>query len=106
MPLDFAGMPPLLVTILAKTGLPGVAITLTFGQLVSQIYVEQYTIAFLNLYGCEFIIRLSLFVEYIGVCNFSWLLYNLQAALFWRRSTDVVYDGGRGGMEEIYGCSV
>lgn len=70
-------MPAIMVIILVRTGLPGVAITLTFGQLISQIYVEQYTLEFLNCYGCEFVIRLSLFTEWTGVCNFSWLLYHL-----------------------------
>ena len=32
MPTDFAGLPPLLLTILIKTGLPGIALVLTFGQ--------------------------------------------------------------------------
>jgi hypothetical protein len=36
---------------------------------------------FLNLYGCEFVVRLSLAVEYIGVCNFSWLLYHMSSFL-------------------------
>lgn len=53
----------------------GVALTLTIGQLISQIFVEEFTIQFLNLYGCEFCIRLSLGAEYIGICHFSWLLY-------------------------------
>lgn len=49
--------------------------TLTVGQLISQIFVEEFTLQFLNLYGCEFVIRLCLGAEWIGVCNFSWLLY-------------------------------
>jgi len=81
MPSTFAGLPPLLVLVLSQTGLPGVAIVLTYGQLVSQIYVEEFTLEFLNLPGCEFIIRLSLFTEYIGVCNFSWLLYEIGTRL-------------------------
>ena len=51
--------------------------TLTFGQLISQIFVEEFTIQFLNMYGCEFCIRLALGAEYIGICHFSWLLYFL-----------------------------
>jgi len=77
IPPDFAGMPPLMVLVLIQTGLPGVALTLTVGQLISQIYVEEFTMQFLNLPGCEFCIRLSLYTEYIGVCNTSWLLYHL-----------------------------
>lgn len=81
IPSDFLGMPPIIVTLLTKTGLPGVSLVLTIGQLVSQIYVEEYTIEFLNLYGCEFVIRLSLFTEWIGVCNFSWFLYHMSSFL-------------------------
>ena len=85
LPSNFAGMPSIVTVILVKTGLPGVALTLTFGQLISQIYVEEYTVPFLNLYGCEFIIRLSLAVEWLGVCHFSWLLYHIAAFLFFNR---------------------
>ena len=49
---------------------------LTFGQLVSQIYVEEYTLQFLNLYGCEFVVRLALAAEWVGICHFSWLLFH------------------------------
>lgn len=59
----------------------GVALTLTIGQLISQIFVEEFTIQFLNLYGCEFCIRLSLGAEYIGICHFSWLLYFMVSRL-------------------------
>jgi hypothetical protein len=48
-------------------------------QLVSQIFVEEYTVQFLNFYGCEFCIRLALFAEYIGICHFSWLLYHVTS---------------------------
>lgn len=74
IPKHFAGMPEVMVLILVQTGLPGIALTLTFGQLVSQLFVEEFTIQFLNMYGCEFVVRLSLAAEYIGICHFSWLL--------------------------------
>lgn len=35
----------------------------------------------MNLYGCEFVIRLSLGAEWIGICNFSWLLYGTVSYL-------------------------
>jgi hypothetical protein len=82
IPSDFGGLPPLLVTIIFQTGLPGIAITLTYGQLVSQIYVEAFTLQFLNMYGTEFCVRLSLAAEWIGVCNFSWLLFHIVGRLF------------------------
>ncbi|RYH15059.1 hypothetical protein EON65_32445 [archaeon] len=59
--------------------LPGVFIILTVGQLISQIFVEEFTLQFMNLPGCEFVIRLSLGAEYIGICNFSWLLFGLTS---------------------------
>jgi len=85
IPKNFAGMPSILVAILVQTGLPGVALTLTFGQLIGQIYVEEFTLPFLNLYGCNFVIRLALGAEYIGVCNFSWLLYFTTSRTVCRR---------------------
>ena len=75
-------MPSVLVLLLVKTGLPGVALTLTIGQLISQIFVEEFTLQFLNFYGCEFVIRLSLGAEWIGICNFSWLLYGTASRVF------------------------
>jgi hypothetical protein len=53
-------MPPVLVTVLFQIGIPGVALVLTFGQLVSQIFVEEFTLQFLNLYGNEFVVRIAL----------------------------------------------
>lgn len=39
--------------------------------------MEEFTLQFLNFIGCEFVIRLSMFAEFVGVCNFSWLLYDI-----------------------------
>lgn len=36
---------------------------------------------FLNVLGCEFVIRLALAAEWIGICHFSWLLYYGTSAL-------------------------
>ena len=41
--------------------------------------------------GCQFVIRLSLFTEYIGVCNFSWLLYHLSGYICCRLICDRSY---------------
>jgi hypothetical protein len=49
---------------------------------ISQIYIEEFTIQLLNFPGTEFVIRLSLFAEYIGICNFSWLLYGVVSRIF------------------------
>ena len=78
MPSNFAGLGPGLVAVLAKTGLPGVALVLTFGQLISQLFVEEFTVQFVNMLGNEAVIRLCLATEYCGVCHFSWLLYHIS----------------------------
>ena len=84
MPSDFAGMPAAMTLVLLQTGLPGVALTLTYGQLISQIFVEQYPVQFLNLPGTEFVIRLSLFTENIGTCHWAWLLFHLNSWIWCR----------------------
>jgi hypothetical protein len=73
IPKNLMNMPEISVFILVRTGLPKVVLTLTLtvGQLISQVFVEEFTYQFLNLYDCEFVIRLSLFAEWIGICNVS-----------------------------------
>jgi hypothetical protein len=66
IPENFGGLPPTMVLLLFQIGLPGVALVLTYGQLISQIYVEEFTLQFLNMYGSEFVVRLAL-----GNCNTS-----------------------------------
>ena len=60
------------------------------------------------MYGCEFVTRLSLFTEYIGVCHFSWLLYHVSSLLACKsvldakktmrsmKSTDGMLENGEG----------
>ena len=81
MPTDLWGMPKGLIDVLFKTGLPGVALVLTVGQLISQLFVESYTLAFHNLPGVWFVIKLCLATEYIGLCHWSWLLYEISNRL-------------------------
>ena len=78
MPYDFAGLDRATVVVLAKTGLPGVALVLTFGQLISQLFVEEFTIQFITMPGNEAVIRLCLATEWCGVCHFSWLLFHIS----------------------------
>lgn len=78
MPYDFANLGKPAVLVLAKTGLPGVALVLTFGQLISQLFVEEFTVQFVNMPGNEAVIRLCLATEWCGVCHFSWLLYHIS----------------------------
>jgi hypothetical protein len=60
IPKNFGNLPSIVVLLLFQIGLPGVALVLTYGQLVSQIFVEEFTLQFLNMYGTEFVVRLSL----------------------------------------------
>ena len=64
IPKDFGGMPPTLVLLLFQIGLPGVALVLTYGQLVSQIYAEEFTVQFMNLYGCNLVVMMALGAEW------------------------------------------
>jgi hypothetical protein len=82
LPTDYLGMPENVVKGLVGSGLPGIMLVLTIGQLVPQLFVEEFTIPFLNLYGCYMVTQLCFFAEWIGVCNFSWLLFNVSDYLF------------------------
>jgi len=75
LPADFLGMPATFSLMFLQTGMPTVMIILTFGQLIPQLYVEEYTLPFMNMYGCNFVISICNWAEYLGVCHYSWLLY-------------------------------
>jgi hypothetical protein len=60
IPENFGGLPPTMVLVVFQVGLPGVALVLTYGQLISQLFVEEFTLQFMNLYGNEFVVRLAL----------------------------------------------
>ena len=97
IPKDFGGMPEALVTVLFQTGLPGIAIVLTYGQLISQLYAEQYVMSFSNLLGCNFVTNVCLGAEYIGICHFSHLLFQTAARLTCgsvRRAEQTMTDDG------------
>ncbi len=81
MPSDFWGMPEGVINVFGKTGLPGVALVLTVGQLVSQLFVESFTIPFHALPGVNFVIKLCLATEYVGLCHWSWFLYEISNRL-------------------------
>ncbi len=82
MPENFAGMPHAMVVGLVETGLPGVALVLTYGQLISQLFCEEFTMPFMNKWGCYSVTQLGLFAEYIGICHFSHLLYKGSSMFF------------------------
>lgn len=81
-PEDFLGMPKAAVLALLGSGIPGIMIVLTFGQLIPQLFVEEFTIPFINMYGCYAVTQLCFAAEFVGVCNFSWLLFHGVDTLF------------------------
>jgi hypothetical protein len=81
-PEDFIGLPKLAVLIFLESGIPGIMLVLTVGQLIPQLFVEQFTIPFINIYGCYAVTQLCFAAEFVGVCNFSWLLFHGVDSLF------------------------
>lgn len=70
------GMPATFVLVFCQVGIPGVMWVLTIGQLIPQLYVEEFTLPFLNLYGCHIVTRICFAAEFIGICHFSWILFH------------------------------
>jgi len=82
MPHNFGGMPAAMVTLVVETGLPGVALVLTYGQLISQLFVEEFTMPFMDIYGTYTVTQMGFAAEYIGICHFSHLLYHISSHVF------------------------
>jgi hypothetical protein len=60
--------------VLIRTGLPGVMITLTIGQLFPQLVADEFTVRFLNLKGSLLFVKIGQFIESIGIfTHSSWL---------------------------------
>lgn len=70
------GMPSTFVLIICQVGIPGIMWVLTIGQLIPQLYVEEFTLPFLDLYGCHLVTRVCFAAEFIGICHFSWILFH------------------------------
>eukprot|EP01041_Mallomonas_annulata_P001927 gene1927-3740_t len=63
---------------LITSGLPGVMIALTFAQMSPQLVADEYTLRFLNMPGCVTCIKLSMWIESLGIfTHFSWAVTNL-----------------------------
>ena len=75
------GMPKTFVLIFCQIGVPGVMWVLTIGQLIPQLYVEEFTLPFLDLYGCYAVTRICFAAEWIGICHFSWILFHTVSTL-------------------------
>jgi len=83
-PDKFLGMSPSFTLPFIQTGMPTTMIILTFGQLIPQLFVEQYTLPFMNGLGCQFVMHLCIWAEFLGVCHYSWLLYHTVAGIVCR----------------------
>ena len=80
---------PYSIIVLFRCGLPGILLTLTFGQLLPQLLCEEFTLQFLNLPGCYSMVQIGLFIESLGISHFSWLLFRLchiNCSALWRSS--------------------
>ena len=73
VPPNMWRLPEAFVLILIQTGIPGIMRVLTFGQLIPQLFVEEYCLPFLNLPGCYAVTKLCFGAEYVGVCHFSFI---------------------------------
>ena len=82
-PKDFGGFSEGFNYFLSKSGIPGVALVLTVGQLISQLYVEEYMLLFMDKVPfCYSMIQLCFAVEWIGTTHFAWALYEGSSRLF------------------------
>lgn len=81
IPKNLWGMPSGFTQTFLRIGIPGVSWVLTVGQLVPQLYVEEFTLPFLNLHGCWFVTQLAFAAEFIGICHFSWILFYAVSSL-------------------------
>lgn len=81
IPANLWGMPSTFVLLFCQIGVPGVMWVLTIGQLIPQLYVEEFTLPFLNLYGCHAVTRICFAAEWIGICHFSWILFHTVSTL-------------------------
>lgn len=81
IPSNLWGMPSTFVLLICQIGVPGVMWVLTIGQLIPQLYVEEFTLPFLNLYGCHLVTRICFAAEFIGICHFSWILFHTVSTI-------------------------
>jgi hypothetical protein len=58
-----------------KSGLSGVFITLAFAQLLPELLAAKYPLRFMNILGSYSIVRITLFIESIGVGHCAWFIF-------------------------------
>ena len=75
------------ISMLAKSGLPGVIVTVNCFQLLPSLIAQRYPSQFLNRTPLVFsTIRLALAIESIGIVETTYLIVSLLEVLFFKRS--------------------
>jgi uncharacterized membrane protein len=67
-------IPKWLFVFIIETGLPGVLVVLSFGQLMPQLVAATHPITFMDLPGSWLVIKIALTFESMGITHFSWVL--------------------------------
>lgn len=76
------GYDPVGFYIIIKSGLVGVLITLSFGQLMPELLAQEYPLRFMDMFGSLTVGRISLFADMIGVGHCAWTFYYATRRLF------------------------
>ena len=69
------GFDPVFFFIVVRSGLIGVLIVLSFGQLMPELLAAEFPLRFMNMYGSYTICRIALFIESIGIGHSAWFIY-------------------------------
>jgi len=67
-------IPRWLFIFIIETGLPGVLVVLSFGQLMPQLVAATHPVTFMDIPGSWLVIKIALLFEAIGITHFSWVL--------------------------------
>jgi hypothetical protein len=70
-------IPDALFYFLCKSGLVGVMVTLSFGQLLPELLAQEYPVQFMNAIGSHTVSAFALILEQLGVGHFAWAIYFL-----------------------------
>jgi hypothetical protein len=79
-----------LFVFIIETGLPGVLVVLSFGQLMPQLVAATHPVTFMNIPGAYFVIQIALIFEAIGITHFSWVLTFFTKWIFRMSKGDAV----------------
>lgn len=69
-----------------QSGLVGVFVTLSFGQLLPELLAQEYPLRFMNMIGSLTVGRISLFFDMVGVGHCAWAVYYVTRKLICRHA--------------------